>query len=410
MEFERARATARRALAMSTLLALIAFLAGSYHPTPQMWALYALIAMPTLYVLLHALRKLIDAGRIKAEEVPPDPPRDQQVRLDRLTTLEATLEHAPIALFDIGNDRNVVPANAFARRLVAPGRVIDARSFCLKLEALPAGQRHMVNYDTERGQERALAAVGAMTVLGQPRRLVALMTIESELENAALRAWQQLVHVLTHEIMNSLTPVASLSHTARYLLDEWRTDPACGADTDLATALDAISRRADSLVVFVANYRSLSNIQPAQPERVRLADLFNRLAALSAPPWQERGGSARFSVEPPTLELMADAGQVEQALINLLQNAAEATARTHAAQVSVTARLGRGGRLLIEVQDNGPGVPENLIEHIFTPFYSTKPKGSGIGLAMVRQLVHGNGGTVRYIKPASGGARFVLTF
>jgi len=216
------------------------------------------------------------------------------------------------------------------------------------------------------------------------------------------------VHVLTHEIMNSLTPVASLSRTARDLVEEAR--PALPGDVvaDLGTALDAIGRRADSLTGFVASYRSLSNVPVARLERVPLAALFARLDALVAPAWRARGGEVEFSVEPASLELMADPGQLEQALINLLKNAFEATGPGGRARVR--ARLARGARLRIEVDDDGPGVPDALVAHIFTPFFTTRKLGGGIGLAMVRQLVHGNGGTVRYARAVSRGARFVITF
>jgi C4-dicarboxylate-specific signal transduction histidine kinase len=143
---------------------------------------------------------------------------------------------------------------------------------------------------------------------------------------------------------------------------------------------------------------------------VRLEHLFQRLHALLAPEWLQRGGRIAFSVEPASLELMADPGQLEQALINLLKNAADATQAVAAPTVSVSARLVRGGRLRIEVLDNGPGVPDALASHIFTPFFSTRKQGRGIGLALVRRLVHGNGGTVRYARSVSTGARFLLTF
>ena len=266
----------------------------------------------------------------------------------------------------------------------------------------------MLQFETERGTERALATVSMLTLHGRPQRLAALMPVESELEAEALNAWRRLVHVLTHEIMNSLTPVASLSRTARDLVEEAR--PALPADVaaDLGTALDAIGRRADSLAGFVASYRSLSNVLDARPERVPLAALFARLDALVGPAWRERGGDVVFSVEPASLELMADPGQLEQALINLLKNAFEAT--DAGGRARVTARLVRGARLRIEVDDDGPGVPDALAAHIFTPFFTTRKQGGGIGLAMVRQLVHGNGGTVRYARPVSRGARFVITF
>ncbi len=124
------------------------------------------------------------------------------------------------------------------------------------------------------------------------------------------------------------------------------------------------------------------------------------------------GGQVVFAVEPASLDAVIDAGQLEQALINLLKNAAEAATAAQIAhpQASVTARLSRGGRLRIEVADNGPGVPAALAAHIFTPFFSTRKQGRGIGLAMVRHLVHANGGTVRHARPVGAGARFLLTF
>jgi C4-dicarboxylate-specific signal transduction histidine kinase len=108
--------------------------------------------------------------------------------------------------------------------------------------------------------------------------------------------------------------------------------------------------------------------------------------------------------------LMVDAGQLEQALINLLKNALEAASEMAAPEAQVTARLSRGGRLRIEVFDNGAGVADALAAHIFTPFFTTKKQGGGIGLAMVRQLIHGNGGTVRYARSVSAGARFIISF
>jgi C4-dicarboxylate-specific signal transduction histidine kinase len=218
------------------------------------------------------------------------------------------------------------------------------------------------------------------------------------------------VQVLTHEIMNSLTPVASLSRTAFDLLAEAQAELPQDVNADLGTALDAIARRAASLVEFVGSYRSLSTVPPAQPEPVPVSELFARLSMLMAPQWQARGGRAEFTVEPASLELMADPGQLEQALINLLKNAAEATSATPQPQLLVSARLSRGGRLRLEVADNGPGVPDDMAAHIFTPFFSSKKQGRGIGLAMVRHLVHANGGMVRYAKRVGAGARFLITF
>jgi signal transduction histidine kinase len=385
--------------------------ATALHGSPRLVVLCALAALPLAGLLWHGLNGLAARSALRAA-LPRDPvPMDQQSLVDNALAVEARLEHAPIALFRVEPAGGAVaPLNANARRLVAPGRASDPADLYRQLAAHPVGQRGMIGFDTERGAERALVSVSALTLHGSAQRLAALMPVESELEAEALNAWRQLVHVLTHEIMNSLTPVASLSRTASSLLEEFRAGLPADVSADLVTALDAISRRADSLVDFVGSYRSLSNLPAARPERVRIGDLFERVAALVEPGWRARGGGAIFTVEPASLELMADPGQLEQALINLLKNAAEATAQAAPPEVRVSARLGRGGRLRIEVGDNGAGVPDMLAAHIFTPFFTTKKQGGGIGLAMVRQLIHANGGTVRYAKSVSAGARFIISF
>lgn len=381
-------------------------------PEPRRIVLCGLLAIVPASLLWQCLRRLSprapymervdERAPAAAQNADGAAPRELA---DAMLALEARLEHAPIALFRIEHASGagaVSPLNASARRLTAPGRAIAPQELHQLLGAQTTGQRQLVSFETERGAERALVAVSALTMQGAAQRLAALMPVESELEAEALNAWRELVQVLTHEIMNSLTPVASLSRTACSLLDEASGQLAQDIHADLNTALDAIARRAASLVDFVSSYRSLSTVPQAQPQRVLLEELFERLNALLEPQWQER---LTLSVEPASLEVMIDPGQLEQALINLLKNAAEAG--THA---QVSARLSRGGRLRIEVADNGPGVPEALAAHIFTPFFSTKKQGRGIGLAMVRHLVHANGGTVRYARAVGAGARFILTF
>lgn len=401
-------------LLLCALAATALTLALAPAPSVRLLVLCALAALLPLSLIWQGLSALSRRAPLRVEEIEVGIPRGPDSLAQNLLKLQAQLEHAPIALFSIsGKDAaqaTVNPLNANARRLLAPGRASDVQDLHAQLLAQASGARGMLSFETEQGSERALVAASGMTLQGEAQRLLALMPVESELEAEALHAWRQLVHVLTHEIMNSLTPVASLSRTAFDLLDELRPDLPSDVATDLATALDAISRRAASLEKFVSSYRSLSNVPPARPEAVALDTLFNRLAALLAPAWQARKGQAQFVVEPASLQIQIDPDQLEQAMINLLKNAADATESVAQPEVVVSARLSRGGRLRIEVADNGPGVEDGLIAHIFTPFFTTKQNGGGIGLAMVRQLVHGNGGTVRYAKSVRGGARFILTF
>lgn len=258
--------------------------------------------------------------------------------------------------------------------------------------------------DTERGSERWQLQRQALAVEGQQQVLITLTPLEQALESESLQVWQQLLRVLTHEIMNSLTPIKSLSETAGGLLSE------PDSKEELRTALDAIARRADSLSNFVSNYRKVSQWPPPTLAPIDLSLLFKRLQQAVGPRWRARGGEACFEVNSPGLRLMADEGQLEQVLLALVHNAEQATAHHLDPTVWVQARQTRGGRLQISVRDNGPGVAVGLERQIFLPFFSTREGGQGIGLTVVRQLMFGMGGRVRHVRPLEQGAMFVLSF
>lgn len=391
------------------LLSASAALAAHWPSNIRAWVVASLVAIGASVLAWRALQGL-SAQPLQAA---PDPafglPADLAASREAMLALEAQQEHAPVALWRREANK-VVALNNAARKLLAPGRSTNSASLMQCLQNAPENRRTIMRFDSEHGQERALLAAQTMVLAGQETQLLALMPIESELEAETLTAWRQLVHVLTHEIMNSLTPIASLSRTAQEMLQERYPETVNGESDDLVVALDAISRRATHLASFVGSYRRVSDMPAPTLEAVSLQALFARVQQLVSPDWQARGGTTSFTVEPTTLELMTDPGQLEQALINLIKNAAEATANVAEPAVKVSAQLVRGGRLTIEVSDNGPGVPEGVETRIFTPFFSTRAQGSGIGLAVVRSLIHGMGGTIRYAKRPSGGACFVLAF
>ena len=408
------RATRRRrfrVIVAALLLAGAAAAVGHWHGAPRVLVACALVAFAAIAAGWAALAGLTVAAPPDMEELRFGHSQDALIRGAALT--QAQLDQAPVALWWQTAGR-VEPLNNAARRLVAPGGASAQDELLARLHDAPSSQRRQLfAFDSERGAERCLLAARTVVVDGAEARLLALMPIESELEAQTLIAWRQLVHVLTHEIMNSLTPIASLSSTAHEMIVQSLArghDAADATRQDLAVALETIARRTESLATFVAEYRRVSDWPEPVVSAVALAPLFVRVERLVAPDWLVRGGTAHFEGAPETLTLMADGGQLEQALLNLLSNAAHATARVDAPSVHVSARLVRGGRLAIEVRDNGPGVPHGLEHDIFMPFFSTREHGSGIGLAVVRNLVQGMGGSVRHVKPATGGAAFVMSF
>lgn len=373
-------------------------LAHAAGDSARTWTAAGLLTLAGAWLAAPLARRVRPAA--PPHEPPHEPPPEDHGR--RLALLEAQLEHLPVAAWALSDAGGLLPLTSRARRLAAPGAVRDPQA----LRELLCTTTHSgsVVLDTERGSERWQLRRQALALDGQQQALLVAAPLENELESESLQAWQQLVQVLTHEIMNSLTPIHSLSQTALALLAEPE------AQADLHTALDAIARRAQSLSAFVATYRRVSQWPAPTMAPVDLRPLFARLQQAVAPAWTARGGEVSFELAAPGLRLQADEGQLEQALLALLINAEQATQGLPLPQLWVHARQARGGRLQISVRDNGPGVPAGLERQIFLPFFSTRQGGQGIGLTVVRQLIFGMGGRVRHVRPLDSGAAFVLSF
>jgi C4-dicarboxylate-specific signal transduction histidine kinase len=382
-----------RLLGGALLLFAAGAIAASAMGSARSWITASVLVLAALVVLGPLAR-----ARLSASPIPESPP---PVDARRLSTLQVQLEHLPVAAW-LQTDKTLEPLTSRARRLSAPGGVRDREVLNQLLRT--SGSNGSLSLDTERGSERWQLQRQTLAVEGQQQALITLTPLEQELESESLQVWQQLLRVLTHEIMNSLTPIKSLSETAGGLLNE------PDSKEELRTALDAIARRANSLSSFVSNYRKVSQWPPPTLAPVDLTLLFKRLQQAVGPQWRERGGEAHFAVISPGLRLVADEGQLEQVLLALVHNAEQATAQHLDPTVWVQARPTRGGRLQISVRDNGTGVALGLERQIFLPFFSTREGGQGIGLTVVRQLMFGMGGRVRHVRPLEKGAMFVLSF
>ena len=382
-----------RLLAAALLLVAAGALAHASGASARTRTGAAVLALAGLAIAWPLTRRQSTPAPVVEAPPPPD--------TRRLAILQAQLEALPVAAWLLESDALHALTNR-ARRLAAPGGVRDLEALHRLLRGTDVSGP--VVLETERGSERWQLRRQTLALDGHAQALLVLVPLENELESESLLAWQQLVQVLTHEIMNSLTPIRSLSQSAQSLSEE------PGAEDDLRQALDAIARRAESLATFVGTYRRVSQWPAPTMAPVDLQALFARIEQAVAPAWAARGGAVSFELDSPTLRLQADDGQLEQALLALINNAAQATADTAAPRLWVQARQTRGGRLQIGVRDNGPGVPPGLERQIFLPFFSAREGGQGIGLTVVRQLVNGMGGRVRHVRPIKGGAAFVLSF
>lgn len=240
-------------------------------------------------------------------------------------------------------------------------------------------------------------------------KLISLQNIQVELEEKEAEAWQSLTRVLTHEIMNSLTPIASLAATAASML------PAGGVaasprDQDIAEALQTIDRRSHGLMRFVHAYRSVALIPRPQFKIFPVTELFQRTEKLLRDKLNRQGIGFSAAVEPPSLEMTADPDLAEQVLLNLLLNAIEALGGTEKPRIQMTSRMNDRGRVLIEVSDNGPGIAREAREKIFIPFFTTKKEGSGIGLSFSRQVMRLHHGVITVQSQPEAGTVFTLRF
>ncbi len=246
-------------------------------------------------------------------------------------------------------------------------------------------------------------------------KLFSIQDIGQELESTQLTAWQDLVRVLTHEIMNSITPVASLAQTTADIAGDVKnglpTDhPQKGNIEKIVNASLTMSRRAGNLMDFVTNFRKLTSLPKPNKQVTKVKDLFAHVIQITEA--DNLNSSIRLvtEVNPDGLELYIDQEQIEQALINLLKNAEQALAKKPDGMIKLSCSLNQRGMVTIEVTDNGPGIKEDILEKIFVPYFTTKPDGSGIGLALTRQIMSNHGGFISAGNLEEGGASFRLTF
>jgi len=242
-----------------------------------------------------------------------------------------------------------------------------------------------------------------------------LQDIQSELNMTQAEAWQDLVRVLTHEIMNSITPVSSLARTASDLVNDVTLkldddSPIAEDLADIHSAVETVARRSDGLMQFVHAYRQLTRLTPPEKKKIPITVLFDSVSRLAMADWPTDSADLRTSITPQGLEVLADRDLLEPVLLNLLRNAWQASVVTKQAEITLSGRLNRRGHVVIEISDNGPGVPVDIARKIFVPFFTTKEDGSGVGLALTRQVMIAHGGFVTLDCSEDGGAKFSLIF
>lgn len=325
-------------------------------------------------------------------------------RQRRIDHLEALTDTVAAALLVVNAKGMVLSVNRAARALGAePGPLTAVPGLsdeaARSLATLAPGASIILRLRDGRAM---LAQMAQFTAGGGAHRLISLQSLVGDLDVVELKAWQDLVRVLAHEMMNSLTPVCSISGSLSTRLRAGEADPA-----EIRDAVEVIARRSAGLMSFVERYRRLTDLPTAEKTRLAADAFIQGLDRLFDPMMAEAGVDYASRIEPVQMNLHADASLLEQALINLLKNALEAVRDRPDAIVRLSCRID-GEHAVLIVEDNGPGLPADDPESAFVPFFTTKAGGSGIGLTLARQIALAHGGRLEHAYRPAGGATLRL--
>ena len=347
----------------------------------------------------------------------------QQTRTEKeehFLYLQTVVQHVGIGLMAYTRQGDVELYNNVAKRLLRIPHLPSLKHLTKNqpelaqlLSVIRPGERHLIKIKRDEEELQLSLAATEFVLHHDHYLLVSMQNIQSELEETELESWQKLIRVLTHEIMNSITPITSLAGTANSLLTSMEQECDAADDSDLKdirTAVETIQNRSTGLLDFVQNYRQLSRLPKPMMVTFSVLELITRVVNLM----QDSVDSAKIdlvvAVYPDKLELTADPTQIEQVLINLLKNAIEAVNETANPRIKISAKIDISSRPIIAVSDNGQGITDENLSRIFIPFYTTKREGSGIGLSLSRQIMRLHRGNLTVRSRPFENTSFIMRF
>jgi two-component system nitrogen regulation sensor histidine kinase NtrY len=280
-----------------------------------------------------------------------------------------------------------------------------------EITALAPGQSKIAAAHREKSDFKVLLSATAFQTGGKKYKLIAFQNVNEALDETESKAWQKLLSVMTHEIMNSVAPISSLADTLKNRLQETIIKGASSDDfEDLEAGFSTIKRRSEGLLKFAETYRNLNKITTLNLKKVYVRELFSNLDRLMQPTMVQKNIQLEITLKDPDICLQADANLLDQVLINLLVNAIEATKAQPNPTILLSAYIASDKKIIIKVADNGIGMSREIQEKIFIPFFSTKKQGSGIGLSLCKQIIMLHRGSIQVQSAEGQGTAFLLRF
>lgn len=282
------------------------------------------------------------------------------------------------------------------------------------LVKLKTGGSALIELTHEGTRTQLSIYVIELVLRGEEFKLVSVQNIQSELEEKEMDAWQNLIRVLTHEIMNSVTPLSSLANTVEVnLVDNIEDNVPIEKEEleDIYLAVQTIKRRSEGLIRFVSDFRNLTRIPEPKIQEIEIQKVIDHIKVLLSHDMKARKIDFVISISPKTLKIHVDKELIDQVLINLIQNAMHALEENEGEKmIIVNAFLNEYGRPTMKIRDNGSGIDEEALGKIFIPFFTTKKQGSGIGLSLSKQIMRKHGGAITVRSVIGEGTEFTLRF
>ena len=277
---------------------------------------------------------------------------------------------------------------------------------------LKPGENKIATAHLESASFKIILSATAFQTDGEKYKLVAFQNVDEALDETEAKAWQKLLSVMTHEIMNSIAPISSLADTLKNRLKQSMEilNNESGSVDDLELGIDTIKRRSEGLLKFAETYRNLNKITTPNVKKIYVRDLFESLSQLMQPTLDQKNIDLQVVLKDTALVLEADTSLIEQVLINLVVNAIEAVKDRPDARIVLSANVDLKNKVVIRVADNGTGMPPEMIEKIFIPFFSTKKTGSGIGLSLCKQIMMLHKGNIQVYSEEGKGTSMMLHF
>ena len=340
----------------------------------------------------------------------------------KLQYLQLIVENMDIGIITLNERKEISLINNPAKELLEIPDLIHWKTvkekhsgFSIEVDRLKGYRRCLVEIETSAGIRQLSVIVSSIMLLDEPYKIVTFQDIKSEIERKETEAWHKLIRILNHEIMNSVTPLASLTETILLVLENENGEQKLASQInevnirDIRTCVRTIKKRSENLLAFIEEYRKLTKIPEPRPEKINVAGLFRNISSLMTGEMEKKKIELEIVLKDPDLVVEADGKQIEQVLINLMNNSIYFLAATPKPKIRLTGYV-KDENIIIQVSDNGSGITQEDMNKIFVPFYSSKKEGTGIGLSLSKHIMQLHEGDLRVKSTPNKETVFSLIF